>query len=272
VLKQRVVTAVILSVLILGVLFGAPAWSFGVVVLLVTSVAAWEWANLCNTSSIVGRILYSGLLLLTGCSVGWRLYTHDWLALQQVLLPACLWWLMALLWIKSYPKSAGLWQTAWMRHLMGFVVLIPCALSLMYLRLLPDGSLMVATLVGLVAAADIGAYFAGRAFGRHKLAPQVSPGKSWEGVFGGVFCVMTIGLTAAVWQNLNPLITLAVILPVGLASVVGDLLESMLKRHRGIKDSGVILPGHGGVLDRIDGLMAAAPVFAFALIIARTQG
>jgi phosphatidate cytidylyltransferase len=272
VLKQRVITSMVLAALIVGILLGAPPWAFAGFVLVATAVAAWEWADLCHTKSRTGRLLYSALLIIAGCAVAWRLYTHQWFALQQILLPACVWWLLALLWIKSYPLSADLWQTVWMRQLMGFVVLIPCALSLIYLRFLPDGSWLVAILVCLVAAADIGAYFAGRAFGRHKLAPLVSPGKSWEGVIGGAFAVSLFGLGMALWRDLDLLTTLAIVLPVGFVSVIGDLLESMLKRHRGVKDSGQILPGHGGVLDRIDGLVAAAPVFTLALFLAQVQG
>jgi phosphatidate cytidylyltransferase len=120
----------------------------------------------------------------------------------------------------------------------------------------------------LVAAADIGAYFAGRRFGRRKLAPTVSPGKSWEGVVGGLAAVSLLAAIFALLRDVSLVLVLALALPAALASVVGDLLESMLKRFRGIKDSGSILPGHGGVLDRIDGLVAAVPVFTLAIIIA----
>ena len=117
----------------------------------------------------------------------------------------------------------------------------------------------------LVWGADIGAYFVGRALGRRKLAPNVSPGKSWEGVYGGMAVTAALALVFALWQQLSlsaGLALVALTLGVTLVSVLGDLLESMLKRHRGLKDSSALLPGHGGVLDRIDSLTAAVPVFA----------
>lgn len=121
-------------------------------------------------------------------------------------------------------------------------------------------------IVAVVACADIGGYFAGRRWGKRKLAPAVSPGKTWEGFLGGV-CFNFL-LSLVVWGLVggNYFMLLAIILPASLASVLGDLFESMLKRHRGIKDSSALLPGHGGVLDRVDGLTAAAPVFALALL------
>jgi phosphatidate cytidylyltransferase len=125
---------------------------------------------------------------------------------------------------------------------------------------------LILLIVAVVASADIGGYFTGRAWGKHKLKPAVSPGKTWEGFAGGV--AANILLALVLWQvtGSNLVILLAIILPTSLVSVLGDLLESMVKRHRGIKDSGALLPGHGGVLDRVDSLTAAAPVFALALL------
>jgi len=151
---------------------------------------------------------------------------------------------------------------------MGWLVLIPPWLACIYLKQSENGSWLILMLVLLVAAADIGAYFSGRALGKHKLAPRVSPGKTWEGVAGGLLFVFLVALLLKLsfglreWQAL-----MIVMLPAALVSVVGDLLESMLKRYRGIKDSSQLLPGHGGVLDRIDGLVAAAPVFSLSIMI-----
>jgi phosphatidate cytidylyltransferase len=118
----------------------------------------------------------------------------------------------------------------------------------------------------VVVLADSGGYFVGRKFGKRKLAPAVSPGKTWEGFFGGFFtnlvvALVVIGVSDIAWQWV-----LAIIIPTSLISVLGDLLESMVKRHAGVKDSGTLLPGHGGIMDRVDAMAAAAPVFALAYI------
>ena len=121
-------------------------------------------------------------------------------------------------------------------------------------------------IAGVVAAADIGGYFAGRKFGKRKLAPAVSPGKTWEGFSGGLIANLLLGSLIAYLTGSNIGLLLAIVVPTSLFSVLGDLLESMVKRHAGVKDSGVILPGHGGILDRVDSITAAAPVFALAVL------
>jgi phosphatidate cytidylyltransferase len=266
VLKQRIITAVVLAAAFVAILFFLPPQPFAFFLALVAALGAWEWANLCHITHRGGRLAYSLALVAIGAGL-WLLLSHtDWISLHQVLWVACLWWALALLWIQGYPSSAVLWQARWVRMLMGVLVLVPCLLSLLHLRSLAGGHFMVMGLVLLVATADIGAYFAGRALGHHKLAPKVSPGKSWEGVAGGALAVVLLSLIYA-WLRDFPVGTmLAITLPAALISVVGDLLESMLKRFRGIKDSGQLLPGHGGILDRIDGLTAAAPVFTLAVI------
>jgi phosphatidate cytidylyltransferase len=145
-------------------------------------------------------------------------------------------------------------------------------LSVVFLKTLPGGAWLVILLIVGVAAADIGAYFFGRRFGRHKLAPAVSPGKTWEGMWGGVFAVIVV--TVIVWQSLPPSLAhlrVSALIMLGLslaaASVLGDLTISMVKRTGGVKDSSGLLPGHGGVLDRIDSICGAAPVLALGLIL-----
>ena len=140
--------------------------------------------------------------------------------------------------------------------------------SLVYLCLQASGRQLLLFVVIAVVAADVGAYFAGRRFGKTKLAPGVSPGKSWEGVLGGLLAVLLASLLFDYWQPGligSTFALLGVAIAVAMASVLGDLFESLVKRTRGVKDSGSILPGHGGVLDRIDGLLAALPVFVFSL-------
>ncbi len=158
-----------------------------------------------------------------------------------------------------------------MRSLMGLLILAPAWLAAVYLLSFPRGGTLMVAMALIVAAADIGAYFSGKAFGKHKLAPDVSPAKTWEGFWGGVLACLLLSL--AVWYLLPPqkqhiglISVVTVVLITGIASVVGDLTVSMVKRQSGIKDSGNILPGHGGVLDRLDSLCAAAPVFALGLL------
>jgi len=175
---------------------------------------------------------------------------------------ASLWWLLALGWLMFAPTCVNRVMAA----LVGVVVLVPAyaGISRMYDKL-DHGAEHVLFLLVLVWAADVGAFFAGRHWGRHKLAPQVSPGKTWEGVAGG----MVFGLLAAAagaWWFSRPLVAFLILGAVVAAiSVVGDLTESMFKRFAGLKDSGHVLPGHGGVLDRIDSITAAAPVFVLGL-------
>lgn len=272
-LKQRVVTAVIMAALLFLALFSLPflglALAFGLVVLL----AGWEWSDLAGLGR-VGRPLFMVLLTLGLLIVAlWTgLASADFRAdrVQSVMGVAGVWWALALLWVQGYPGSAGLWGSRLVRSAMGLLVLVPAWLALTWLRQLADGAWLVVFLLALVAAADIGAYFSGRAWGKRKLAPRVSPGKSWVGLWGGLACSLT--LAAAVWglfwQGRMPLTgLLALVAVVALSSVLGDLLESMVKRHRGLKDSGRLLPGHGGFMDRLDSISAAAPVFVLGLLL-----
>ena len=156
------------------------------------------------------------------------------------------------------------------RGIMGILVLMPCWLALNFIRVLPSGEMILLALFVLIWGADTGAYFAGKKWGKHKIIPQVSPGKSWEGLAGAllttvllVFCL----LTALKFPPADIWVLLLLSLVTVLFSVLGDLFESMLKRKVDLKDSGTILPGHGGILDRIDSLTAAAPIFALGLIL-----
>lgn len=272
-LKQRVVTAVIMALLLLAALFALPfpglAVAFGVVVLL----AGWEWSNLAGLER-AGRLLF--MVLLGGALAAaalWSGMSATGLVAEQVLPVMGLagaWWALALLWVQGYPGSAGLWGSRPVRAVMGLLVLVPAWLALLWLRQLPQGPWMVVFLLALVAAADIGAYFTGRAWGRAKLAPRVSPGKSWVGLWGGLASsvLFAVAVWWWAWRDQVPLAgLLALTVVVALASVLGDLLESMVKRHRGIKDSGVLLPGHGGFMDRLDSISAAAPVFVLGLLL-----
>ena len=269
-LKQRVITALLMMATFLSVLLIFPEYVFFGFLSVVLLVAAWEWADLASLSGAASRLAYVGAAAIASGAVLWYLgWPFDADRFRLVSIVAGTWWALALLWIQSYPSSAIIWGARPMRLLMGLVVMIPAWLACLYLRAQIDGQWLVLFLVLLVAGADVGAYFVGRKFGRRKLAPRVSPGKSWEGVLGGlVFSVLVCAVFYACFGGELWKLLLLVVIPAALVSVVGDLLESMVKRHRGVKDSSQLLPGHGGVLDRVDGLLAAAPVFA--LLVAAT--
>lgn len=256
-----------MALVFLGMLFLAPPLFFIVFAALVVLAAAWEWANFCGYSTQRQRAVYVLVMAAFAVLLGW-LIQKQWMSMQQLLTVSAGWWAIALLWVQGYPASRILWQAPLIRAVMGGLVLLPTWFSLVALRNMPDGAQWILAAVLIVAAADIGAYFSGRRWGRRKLAPSVSPAKSWEGVIGGVVAAtLTFGIFLAFrgdspWQWL-----LLIAVPTALISVLGDLLESMLKRHRGIKDSGQLLPGHGGVMDRVDGLAAAVPIFTLALLL-----
>lgn len=273
-LKQRVITAVIMILVLgAGIVF-LPLQGLMVLLGLVVLLAAWEWAELAGLTAPVYKLVF----VVTCAALMYALSVYTQLLgnfqsdrLQDILGVACAWWAIALLWVKGYPASAVLWRTSAVRIVMGFLVLVPAWAALLYLRLHLHGVFMIFILIALVAAADIGAYFSGRAWGRAKLAPSVSPGKSWAGFWGGLACsaLFAYGCWLLLGNSRMALSTvMAVAVVTALASVLGDLVESMVKREQGVKDSGSILPGHGGMMDRLDSLCAAAPVFALSLMLA----
>ncbi len=267
-LKQRVYTALALVVPFLLILFAGAwqhfAWLAGMVMVL----AAWEWAGLSGLKQRVSRAIFTLFIASSGLLLGWFLqWAEHHQNLQTLLIVSAVWWAVALLWVQGYPSSAVLWGATPVRLVMGWFVLVPAWLALMYLRAQPAGAWLVLMVVFTVAAADIGAYFSGRAFGTHKLAREVSPGKTWEGVAGGLLFALVIGAVANLFIIHGSWVSLvAVIVPTAFVSVLGDLVESMVKRHEGVKDSSKLLPGHGGFMDRVDGLVAAAPIFALAVM------
>jgi phosphatidate cytidylyltransferase len=259
-LRQRIVTALALAALVIGILFWMPPAAAVVAVAAVVLAGAWEWAGFAGFVTPLRRLGYTVGIGIAAWAA-WR-FTADPAGLAAFLRVTALWWILASIWIVLAAKRGGRLAAG----LAGFAVLVPAMIGLGRLALVePRGQLLLMFLIVLIAAADVGAYFGGRAFGRHKLAPLVSPGKTWEGFVAGM-----LGAGAAAWAGAlifgQPVLPwLAVVLPVALVSVVGDLVESMFKRHAGLKDSGGLLPGHGGVLDRIDGFTAAAPTFLLGL-------
>ncbi len=266
-LKQRIITALVLLPFALGGFFLLNGDLFALFIGAVVSLGAWEWARLAGFTAQVQRVAYAALVavLLFG------LYLLPVLA-PWVLLMAVAWWTVATLLVLGYPASSRYWAQAPVRVLIGLLILLPAWQGLVLLKQWPEANWLILAVMVLVWGADIGAYFSGRRFGKRKLAPQVSPGKSWEGVFGGLLATLLICTGVALyrdWSFTSLLLGLLGTAVVVLISVVGDLTESMFKRQAGIKDSSNLLPGHGGVLDRIDSLTAAIPVFAALLWLAR---
>lgn len=257
-LKERVLTALVLLPLVFWTIFGGVALAFPLFAAAVVLIAAWEWTAMMRWASLPARAAFVAMT----AALLWRQHTLDLTILGPMLAAASLFWLLALRWVVSYPGGAERWDRPWMLAPVGLLLLVPTWAGLVQLHALSPWWLIYLLL--LVWGADTGAYFAGRRFGKTKLAPSVSPAKTREGLYGGLATTMAVMLAVACYLGLP----LAKALPFALvslitvlASVLGDLFESMIKRRAGIKDSGNIFPGHGGALDRIDSITAAAPVF-----------
>jgi len=274
-LKQRVITAVVMASLFLAAIAYMPMVGLALVFGILVGLGAWEWSILVGFRHAAARGLYVSLVLAALVTVYFYCQLGNEptpLKVQPILGGACLWWSIALLWIKGFPASAMFWQSMAARSAMGLLVLVPGWTAAVYLLSFPQGGLLMVVLVIAVASADIGAYFSGKYFGKHKLALRVSPAKTWEGFWGGVAACAV--LAVLLWSQLPDsaahiglVAVLVVTIITGLASVIGDLTVSMVKRQSGVKDTGSLLPGHGGILDRLDSLCAAAPAFALGLLL-----
>lgn len=269
-LKARVLTAILLLAGLLAALFLLPASGWLLLCAAVCAGAAWEWGGLAQFNHRARAILalVFGSLSFT---IGW----HAGLAQAQLpdtssllgpayLVSAAFWLAVVPCWLSRKWRLAN----SGVSVAVGLVVLVPPALALAHLRLIgPDVLLIV---MAVVWVADIAAYFSGRAFGRRKLAPSISPGKTWEGAAGAAVGVLVFGIAVAIGLNVPPPggwpgFAVLLIAYTGV-SIIGDLFESLLKRQAGLKDSGAILPGHGGILDRIDSLTSTLPIAGLAAL------
>jgi len=254
-LKTRVVTALVSLILISVVLFAVPAqyaeWLIGLLLV----AGAWEWSGFLELAATFARIAYTAAIGVCIALVYFVVPEMTPLILQV----ACIWWMVAFLWNLRFPTAIPLP----VRWICGLLVIVPLFAALILLFRLGIEYLIFTLLI--VWAADAGAYFAGKGFGRVKLAPAISPGKTWEGVIGGLLLVGALAIAVGIWRDLNIGVFLPFCLAVAALSVVGDLTVSMFKRTAGVKDSGSLFPGHGGVLDRIDSVAAAAPLFALGV-------
>lgn len=281
-LKQRVLSAIVLIAAVLCAVFLFTPFYFALALGTVATLGVWEWTQFARLKQPLARFCAAAFL---GAFIFLWLYTEgNYLDagrvfeqhLQLLLMNAVGWWILALLLVVSYPQSAKFWsKNPLLQLLFAFSTLIPFIAGVLRLRLEHythdpyHGLFLLLYVFVLVWAADSGAYFIGRAFGKRKLAPKVSPGKSWEGVVGGLITALVLAFVFihfsgdALVGERN--ITGFVILSVATVaiSVLGDLTESMFKRESGVKDSSQLIPGHGGVLDRIDSLTAAVPFFSY---------
>lgn len=268
-LKQRLITAIILIPLFVLCILKLSPKGFGLLTWFFVILGAWEWSSLMQIQGMFKRAIYP--FLISFCAALSLYLTTD-----LVLCIALIGWVIAFILVLAYPRLNSLWGSSLIvRSIMGLVVLIPTFRALNFIRDTEifghnHGRYVLLFLFVLIWGADSGAYFAGKKFGKNKLAERVSPGKTWEGLSGALLTTIILapGLyylfptpRPAMWA----LIVLSVITT--LFSVLGDLFESMLKRNAGLKDSGYLIPGHGGLLDRIDSLTAAAPVFALGCLL-----
>jgi phosphatidate cytidylyltransferase len=269
-LVTRIITGVVFGAAITGAILFAPSPVTAAILAVLWLAGVWEWAGFAKFEA-AGRVGYTGLFAVA-MAIGWSLLGEQGLSL--LLVAALAWWILALVLVVRYPRSFSPVFVA----LAGIVVLLPSWALLV--RLHRDGVLgaqLAFTLLIIVWAADVGAYAFGRLLGRTKLAPAVSPGKTWEGVAGALAGVAVYGIALS-WiahAQSTPITTvfdsalgapvIVAMLALAALSVVGDLLESWMKRGAGVKDSSALLPGHGGILDRIDALTSTLPIAALAL-------
>lgn len=282
-LKQRLITALILLPLALYCVFGLALEWFTLVISVVMLGAAWEWSPIIGLQRPYSRALYTFSVAVLLAALQW------WVPVEQIwqehslhpiyfwtLIAGGAWWIVATLMVLNYPNSRRMWaRTRSIAGVFGYLILVPAAAGMFAVRSLNYaedplfGGFVLLFILLLVWAADVGAYFAGVRYGRNKLMPAVSPGKTMEGLMGGIALAFVVMMVVAQWVQVpaaqysgyyfTGLLTVVV-------SVFGDLTESMFKRCAGVKDSGKLLPGHGGLLDRIDSLTAALPVFTLAYL------
>ncbi len=275
-LKQRVITAIVLVALLLPTLFAAAPWPFAVLTLVMIGAAGWEWGRLNGAGS---ASIAMGVLLALACAAalwaGWTLAA-----------PPIAWWLATLVWVLGGAAALRGGPAGWpsvpkaLRWALGLALLWTAWLALASAKAI--GINFILSVFALVWVADISAYFGGRAFGKRKLAPAISPGKSWEGVWSGMlgalilagvwiavdmssFGVDSASLFTRIDRRFGVAGLILIVVFLAMMSVVGDLFESLVKRSAGAKDSSGLLPGHGGVLDRVDALLPTFPI-ALALV------
>ncbi len=268
--KTRVLAALALTPLAIAAMLLLPTPWMAALAAVIFLAGLWEWLRLADIEDTLqrGMLLAANLGLMVAIVWGSRSdLGFNYVLLQIMVVVGVIWWLLAALWLKHYDFASDHDTHARVFKLAaGTLAIIPawCAVSVLH-GSQPNGHRWLFVAIAVVWAADSGAYFVGRRYGRRKLSPRISPNKTVEGLLGGMAAGLLVALVFAPLAGASlsqlPAVALATVVAVGF-SVIGDLFESLLKRHVGAKDSGTLIPGHGGVLDRIDGVIAALPVFA----------
>ena len=268
-LLQRTLTALVLAPLVILIILLSSAPVFAAIVGLAFLAALWEWTSLSGLKSQPWRI---GLLVVAALVFALLWQAHATALTPLLLMAGVAWWLLACLWLRHFAFAAApTRENLATKLLAGAFVIFPAWVALVSIHGNPaHGHWWTLLALLIVWASDIGAYFSGRSFGKRKLAPQISPGKTWAGAYGALVAGLLVALVGGwlldvrgielVALGLLGLFTVAV-------SIVGDLIESLMKRHAQVKDSGTIFPGHGGLMDRLDSVFAALPVFAAGLLL-----
>ncbi len=259
-LKNRILTALILAPLIIAAILYLPGVWFAVAFAAIILAGAWEWSDLSGLAATPGRVVYLVLLAaLMYTGPHWFAYVGDWLPWVVVG-----WWIIVSVGIRRVPvKLLEIRYPVGLKLFIGAFVLLTAWIQMVWLRT-NFGELSVLYLCLLIWVADIAAYFAGKKWGLTKLCPEISPGKTVEGLYAALLAVALFALGVGLFKQFKPMMIADFVflsIVTAIISVVGDLFESLVKRIRGVKDSGAILPGHGGLLDRIDSLIAAVSVF-----------
>jgi len=293
-LVQRILTAVVLAAIVVLAIFELSATYFSLFIAVVTLAAAWEWLSLIDVDKLFSRILFLVALILPMLGVHfWTVFleiageTLEWPeikdysdALEWLVVAPVLFWVMTMFLIRqTSTQLLSMEFSPRLKKFIGWLVLFSAWMFLSKLRAYYGSGLVLYFLL-LIWAADISAYFAGRKWGKDKLAPEISPGKTVQGMYGALASALLCGIALRIYYGLEPFsgeganlvalmsvdIVLLSVLTV-LISIYGDLFFSLVKRKKGVKDSGVILPGHGGILDRIDSVIAAAPFFYAGIVL-----
>jgi phosphatidate cytidylyltransferase len=257
-LKARIITAIFLIPIVIACIFLLPPLSFFSLAMLLMLLAGWEWAQLSGLVATTSKIFYLVVLAVV-------LTLSVFVPIYLVILIGIVWWLLALILLILYPKASSWWgNSKLIRCVMGILVLTPCWIGLITLQGFSPEVLLYCLV--LVWAVDSAAYFVGKKWGKHKITPAVSPGKSYEGLIGALLAAIIIsaigGWVFALSKEQWTAFLFICLLGGVFVSLFGDLFESMLKRQSNVKDSGTLLPGHGGILDRIDSLITTIPFFA----------
>ncbi len=265
-LRTRVITALVIAVLLIPAIFFLDAQNWALLTAVITGVAAWEFARLSSFNQMA-QIGFGTVVAVLAVGAATLLDAPQlrFVGMVALLLSVAFWLGVVPFWLRARWEI----KTPWKMVLVGLVVLLPTWYALIAVR--GQGAAWLFGALLLVALADIAAYFFGRAFGKRKLAPNISPGKTWEGAYGAMFSVTVLSLVTLWWidgfQWARSVVLLLIMPLLTLVSIAGDLFESMLKRQVGLKDSSQLLPGHGGVLDRIDSHTAALPLIALLLVL-----